>query len=49
MSAASAEGSRLNGQADFAAALLDPARPIPPGLVGPDGKPSMAPFQCLPQ
>lgn len=44
MSAASAEGSRLNGQADFAAALLDPARPIPPGLVGPDGKPSMARF-----
>jgi hypothetical protein len=25
-------------QADFAAALLDPARPAPPGLIGPDGQ-----------
>ncbi|MGE3829930.1 MAG: DUF2063 domain-containing protein [Parvibaculaceae bacterium] len=27
-------------QTDFAAALLDPARPAPPGLVGPDGEES---------
>ena len=27
-------------QRDFAAALLDPARPVPSGLVGPDGEPS---------
>ena len=27
-------------QADFAAALLDPARPAPPGVVGPDGEES---------
>jgi hypothetical protein len=27
-------------QRDFAAALLDPKRPIPPGLTGPDGAPS---------
>jgi hypothetical protein len=27
-------------QADFAAALFDPARPAPPGLVGPDGEDS---------
>jgi hypothetical protein len=27
-------------QRDFAAALLDPGRPIPTGLVGPDGEPS---------
>jgi len=26
-------------QRDFAEALLDPARPVPPGLVGPDGEP----------
>lgn len=26
------------GLGDFAAALFDPARPVPPGLVGPDGK-----------
>src|SRR5260370_18749348 len=27
-------------QRDFAAALLDPGLPLPPGLVGPDGEPS---------
>ncbi len=27
-------------QREFAAALLDPARPTPPGVVGPDGDPS---------
>ena len=27
-------------QREFAAALLDPELPTPPGLVGPDGKPS---------
>ena len=27
-------------QGDFAAALLDPGRPMPIGLVGPDGEPS---------
>src|SRR5260370_42116310 len=27
-------------QRDFAAALLDPELPLPPGLVGPDGEPS---------
>ncbi len=31
-------------QVEFAAALLDPARPIPPGLVGPDGRPSARRF-----
>ncbi len=31
-------------QADFAAALLDPEYPIPPGLVGPDGRPSARRF-----
>jgi len=31
-------------QADFAAALLDPARPAPPGLVGPDGEDSARRF-----
>ncbi len=31
-------------QADFAAALLDPALPVPHGLVGPDGKPSTRRF-----
>jgi hypothetical protein len=34
-------GSR---QADFAAALLDPSRRVPPGLVGPDGEPSARRF-----
>ncbi len=29
---------------DFATALLDPARPVPPGLIGPDGKPSARRF-----
>ena len=31
-------------QAGFAAALLDPERPIPSGLVGPDGRPSTRRF-----
>lgn len=31
-------------QRDFAAALLDPELPIPPGLVGPDGEPSLKRF-----
>jgi hypothetical protein len=31
-------------QANFAAALLDPERPVPPGLIGPDGKPSTRRF-----
>lgn len=31
-------------QEDFAAALLDPERPVPPGLVGPHGKPSTKRF-----
>lgn len=31
-------------QADFAAALLDSERVIPPGLVGPDGRPSVRRF-----
>ena len=31
-------------QRDFAAALLDPERPVPPGLVGPDGGPSLKRF-----
>ena len=31
-------------QADFAAALLDSERVIPPGLVGPDGRPSVRHF-----
>ncbi len=31
-------------QADFTAALLDPARPAPPGLVGPDGEDSARRF-----
>ena len=31
-------------QRQFAAALLDPARELPPGLVGPDGEPSLKRF-----
>ena len=31
-------------QRDFGAALLDPTRPVPPGLVGPDGEPSARRF-----
>ena len=31
---------RADRQRDFAAALLDPALPVPSGLVGPDGEPS---------
>lgn len=31
-------------QADFARAILDPHRPTPPGLVGPDGQPSAKRF-----
>jgi hypothetical protein len=31
-------------QKDFAAALLDPATPVPHGLVGPDGKPDVKRF-----
>ncbi len=31
-------------QRDFAAALLDPGLPLPPGLVGPDGEPSAKRF-----
>lgn len=31
-------------QRDFAAALLDPELPVPPGLVGPDGEPSLKRF-----
>jgi len=31
-------------QADFARAILDPHRPVPAGLVGPDGKPSAKRF-----
>ncbi len=31
-------------QLEFAAAILDPSRPVPPGLVGPDGEPSAKRF-----
>jgi Putative DNA-binding domain len=31
-------------QGDFAKALIDPQRPVPPGLVGPDGRPSAKRF-----
>lgn len=31
-------------QQEFAAALLDPELPVPPGLVGPDGEPSLKRF-----
>src|SRR3546814_18009811 len=31
-------------QCDFAVAILDPARPVPLGLVGPDGAPSARRF-----
>jgi len=36
--------SLAEGQRSFAAALLDPALPVPTGLVGPDGKPSWRRF-----
>ena len=35
---------RAERQREFAAALLDPVRPIPAGLVGPDGQPSAVRF-----
>ena len=35
---------RAERQRDFAGAILDPDRPIPKGLVGPDGEPSAARF-----
>jgi hypothetical protein len=37
---ANASPSLSERQAEFAAALLDPRRSTPPGLVGPDGRPS---------
>ena len=36
--------STAKRQHDFAAALLDPAQPLPEGLVGPDGRPSLKRF-----
>lgn len=36
--------STAKRQHDFAIALLDPARPLPEGLVGPDGRPSLKRF-----
>lgn len=48
--AVSAEASALTAppialrQRAFAEAILDPARPVPPGLVGPDGEPSARRF-----
>ena len=33
-------GTVFDAQADFAASILDPARPLPAGLIGPDGHPS---------
>ncbi len=38
------ERGRDARQADFAAALLDLERPIPAGLIGPDGRPSTRRF-----
>ena len=35
---------RAERQREFAAALLDPVRPVPAGLVGPDGQPSAVRF-----
>lgn len=37
-------GGFIQGQAAFARALFDPARAVPQGLVGPDGKPSVRRF-----
>lgn len=36
--------STAERQHDFATALLDPTRPVPEGLVGPDGRPSLKRF-----
>jgi len=36
--------STAKRQHDFATALLDPAQPLPEGLVGPDGRPSLKRF-----
>ncbi len=41
VTAASALGQR---QSAYAAAILDPARPVPQGLIGPDGEPSAKRF-----
>ncbi len=42
--AATASASLDQRLSDFAAALLDPGRPVPPGLTGPDGEASLKRF-----